>query len=268
MKYLIAVDLEGIHGVVGDRYETLTASKDYPLAVEGAVLEVNTAISALFDEGAELVAVWDNHGGIVNIPKDKIDERAVHINAKGERYRFDFAKNYGFDALLFIGYHSREGTKGGVLAHTYNSTAIQYARLDGKDIGELFVDSYIAASHGFLPIFVASDDKGVLEAKEIRSDIRSVITKYGKGRNCADLLPREEVLTAIYEEVRAAAKLNSPCELSLMQTATLEVRYTRCERAEDKLERARLENIPVSYGEDSHTLIFKITAANQIPLLL
>lgn len=268
MKYLIAVDLEGIHGVVGDRYETLTASKDYPLAVEGAVLEVNTAISALFDEGAELVAVWDNHGGIVNIPKEKIDERAVHINAKGERYRFDFAKNYGFDAILFIGYHSKEGTPGGVLAHTYNSTAIQYARLDGEDIGELFVDSYIAASHGISPIFIASDDKGVAEAVGIRSDIRGVITKYGKGRNCADLLPRETVLGAIYDEVRAAMGLPLPVTLEFPKEATLEVRYTRAERAEERAARAEENGIPHRFGRDTHTLICKITAANQIPMML
>ena len=42
--------------------------------------------------------------------------------------------------LIFLGYHAKEGTKGGVLAHSYNSKGIQYIRLNGKDVCTLLFD--------------------------------------------------------------------------------------------------------------------------------
>ena len=67
MEFIIACDLEGIHGVIGEAYKTLGESFDYQKAVEGAELEINTAAKALFDSGAEKVIVWDNHGGGGNV---------------------------------------------------------------------------------------------------------------------------------------------------------------------------------------------------------
>ena len=68
MEYLIAIDLEGIHGVVGEPYGKL--SKDSPYhapAAEAAALELNAAIKALFDNGATKVAVWDNQIGRAHV---------------------------------------------------------------------------------------------------------------------------------------------------------------------------------------------------------
>ena len=44
MEYLIAVDLEGVHGVVGEPYKGLTSDhEEYAKAVENATDEVNEA---------------------------------------------------------------------------------------------------------------------------------------------------------------------------------------------------------------------------------
>ena len=60
MKYLIAVDLEGAHGVVGEPYIGLKPGMaEYDLAVRNVTEEVNAAIDALFDSGADEVFVWD-----------------------------------------------------------------------------------------------------------------------------------------------------------------------------------------------------------------
>ena len=80
MEYLIAVDLEGIHGIVGEVNKTLTASKDYPDACYAAALEINAVARALFDSGATKVAVWDNHGGGNNIGKDDGNNDAEWID--------------------------------------------------------------------------------------------------------------------------------------------------------------------------------------------
>lgn len=270
MEYLIAVDLEGIHGVVGEAYGKL--SKDSPYhapAAEAAVYEINAAVNALFDNGATKVAVWDNHGGGGNVDFSKVDSRVIKIDPKGNKFRFDFVMEHNFSAILFLGYHPMEGTPAGVLAHTFNSTAIQYAKLNDKPIGELGIDSYICATHGIKPLFVASDRVGVAEMLNFCPTIHSVVTKYGIKRNKAELRDREEVLKDIYETVSAAAKENRENPIPRFpKLAHLEVRYTRTERAEEVYEKVTNEDIiPVCQGADSHILHFEIDKPQYIPKL-
>lgn len=255
-EYLIAVDMEGIHGVVGVPYEGLHGGLDeYCKAVENATKEVNAVVKGLFDGGAELVAVWDNHGGGGNLDFSKIDPRVVKIErmpmAKYER--MPFAKNYSFDGVLYLGYHSKEGTINGVLAHTFNSKAIQYFKVNGKTIGELDVDSWAAAEYGFSPLFCASDDICLAQVKEIEPKIRTVVTKYGKGRNTADLREPDEVLAEIYEQARACVGMKTePKRLTF--PAEFEARYTRTEDAEKMIEKARTYGQELVYGEDAHVV--------------
>lgn len=269
MEYLIAVDLEGIHGIVGEPFKTLTASFDYNDAVYSAVLEINAAARALFDNGATKVAVWDNHGRGENIDFGLVDSRAIRVSGKGYPRRYDFTLAHNFAGTIFLGYHAKEGTPKGVLAHSYNSTAIQYIKLNGEPIGELGTDSFICEMHGITPIFAASDDRGICEIKEYYPDIETVITKYGRGRNSADFKDRELVLSEIYDGVTAAMKKPHPTiTKEFTSPSTLEIRYTRAEYAEQVYQKATALSIKTEWGEDTHTLRFVITKPNEIPLLV
>ena len=268
-EYLIAVDLEGIHGVVGVPYEKLSrGSAAWEEAREYAISEVNAAVSALFDTGAVRVAVWDNHGDGNNLDFSKIDERAERIDSSGDKYRFDFTKERAFSGIIYLGYHSREGTPGGVLAHTYSSSAIQYVRLDGADVGELDVDTYIATEYGIAPLFCASDYACIEQFSKLAPNAVTVITKRGHGRNRATLKSESEVIRELYDGVRYAVERDASPIFHKMP-ATLEVRYTRCELAEEIFERvSKSGEAPVSYGADSHILIFNISHPKQIPCFL
>ena len=162
MEYLIAVDLEGIHGVVGEPYKTLTESFDYKDACEGAALEINAVADELFKGGATKVCVWDNHGAGKSIDFSKVDPRCEKIDPTGDEFRYDFVKRYNFKNVIFLGYHAAEGVPGGVLAHTYSSKSIQYLLLDGDTVGELTVDSLICDFHGIRPLLLAADDIAVV----------------------------------------------------------------------------------------------------------
>ena len=265
MQYLIAVDLEGIHGVVGEPNKTLTDSFDYKDAVDGAILEINTVAAALFDNGAGSVAVWDNHGSGKNIDFSLLDPRVERIDTTGNKYRFDFVKDYDFKGIIYLGYHAKEGAFGGVLAHTYSSKAFQYMKINGVAVGELTIDSYICESHGIPPIFAAADDVALGEITEIYPNIITVTTKYGKGRNSAELRESKTVLDEIRHKVVTAAVRKAPeCAKKFESPSELEVRFTRAERAADSFERAKKMGIPVRYGEDSHILFYEVTTPQQI----
>lgn len=255
-QYLVAVDLEGIHGVVGVPYEGLyKGTKEYEKAVENAIKEVNAVVKGLFDGGAELVAVWDNHAGGGNLDFSQIDARAVKIekNPMVKYERLKFAQDFAFEGILFVGYHSKEGSVNGVLAHTYNSSAIQYFKVNGQTIGELEVDSWAAAEYKSPPLFCASDEVGVKQALGIQPKMRTVVTKYGTGRNSAVFRDGSEVLAEMYEQAKACANVAiMPQKLTF--PATMEIRYTRTEDAVKYMEKARAYGQEIEFGEDAHII--------------
>ena len=268
MEYLIACDLEGIHGVVGEPYKGLLKElPDYTVAIRNAEKEINEAARALFDSGATKVALWENHGGGHNIDEKNIDSRVTHVYHTSGKPRFDFVREHNFKGIIYLGYHSREGTLGGVLAHTYSSVAIQYVKIDGKPVGELDIDTYICAMHGIAPLFCASDSICIQQYKELAPDSVTAITKIAKGRNEAEFFDEDTVLLMIYLGVMEAAKKDI-APIPYPTPASVEIRYTRMEHAAEKYKQAKDMGIQVKYGEDAHILHFIIEKMNELPSLI
>lgn len=256
-EYLVAVDLEGVHGVLGRAYESLhTGEPDYEKAIENATEEVNVVVKALFDGGATLVAVWDNHGSGKNLDFSKLDSRVIRVeNPPMSKYeRMSFAKNYAFDGVLYIGYHAKEGSLNGILAHTYSSKVIQYYKINGIAVGELEIDSWAAAEYGISPLFCSSDDVCVKQALAINENMQTVITKYGTGRNSGIFREKQDVLKEMYDKALACTNLQYKPK-KLVFPAQLEVRYTRSEDALKRLEKVRRYGQEANFGEDTHVIV-------------
>ena len=248
MKYLIALDLEGVGGVVGAPYSGLKKeSEEWYKARAQAILEVNTVAKALFDTGAELVALWDNHAGGGNLEYSLLDERIELIVPDNSELRQSFAKKFGFDAMYILGYHAMEGTVAAVLAHTFNSNKFQYFKINSRPVGEIAIDSYMAAENGYALTFLSGDDKACLEAKNTVPGIITVETKKGISRNKAILRSNEELLSRLYEKAKLAATLRlEPQKLEF--PLRFEIRYTRMEDAEKAIE------VLKANGEDAYII--------------
>ena len=269
MVCLIAVDLEGVHGVVGEPYKGLLREiPDYAKSVENATKEVNAVVAALADCGVEDIWVWDNHGGKPNLDFSKIDSRAKNANPSPKGItRLDFIKELNIKKIFYIGYHSREGSLNGVLAHTYSSVDNQYIKVNGKQIGEIEFDSWLAAEFGADSVFVASDDVCVGQVCDYDENIVTAITKIGTGRNSAIFKEADVVLREIYEGVSLAygkeiqtKKLVFPCDV--------EIRFTRMEFAAEKYESMKKLLPSIAYGEDAHTLCSKVKNVDELRVFL
>ncbi len=260
-EYLIAIDIEGIHGVVGEAMKTATEAFDYELAMVNATKETNVIVRALFDCGAARVSVWPNHGSPRNFDVDNLDPRAELIPKNLGRIpaRYYFREGHSYDGLFLVGYHAREGTRGGVLAHTYWSTGIQYIKLNGNPVGEVECDSYIAAWHGFPPLFVSSDAACVAQAEAALPGIRTVITKYGKTRNTADFVDEDALYEAFYRETVEAVKAPAPMQHMPLPTE-MEIRYTRMEIAEERFSKF-LKNGLVATVDEADCHIIRIVVS-------
>lgn len=232
MKFVIAVDCEGLACVVGAPGVTLNETRNFAFACAEAVREANAAARALFDSGAERVIVWDCHGGSLNMDYYDLDERVEIALGVGFPHRFP-GMDETFSGVLLIGYHPKDNTEDGVIAHTYSSRTYQWVKVNGVEMGEIGLDAAVAGEIGVPVIFVASDDKGVAEAREIMPWVETVATKQGFGWNAALSKHPKRVEREIYEAVkRAVSRLPEMRPFKLPKPIHVQIRYKRLEDAE------------------------------------
>jgi D-amino peptidase len=238
MKFIIAVDCEGVAGVVGNHGKGLGESPNMNLASKQAVRETNAAAQALFDEGAEEVIIWDNHNGSLNLNYEEVDIRCSLLIGTGSEKRCPLLTQNGFSGMLLIGYHAMEGTSDAVLAHSFSSKAMQGIEIDGKRVGEIAIDAAIAGEVGVPVIFVSSDDKGCREAQNFLPWIEVCETKTGFGWNMALSKHPLRVTEEIYKKVRqAVSRLSEMKFFCFPSPAVYRVRYQRMDAAESAANR-------------------------------
>lgn len=166
MRILISVDIEGIAGVSLPE-QTRPGSQGYEMARHLMTAEANAAVEGALEGGAEDIWLVDGHGTYSNILFEEVHPRAHLISGKprflGMLAGLDTCGPW--DGLFLIGYHACAGSFG-VLSHTVNSRAFRQISLNGKPIGEAFINSALAGEYNVPTLLVSGDD---LLAEEVRS---------------------------------------------------------------------------------------------------
>ena len=257
-RILIACDLEGVNNVAGEPYLGLTKGcEQWKVAKHQAVLEINAVAEALFDAGADCVDLWDNHGGGNNIDVADLDPRVKVLVCEPGKSRMYFAGEY--DCVCYFGYHAMEGTLGGVLAHTMSSVTIQHYKLNGRHIGEVDMDAYIAASYGVPSCLFVGGDIACAQAERAVPGIVTVTTKHEISRNEAVFRDNEELFADIKAKVSEAVEKDIPVD-RLTYPAVMEKSYKRVEDAAKYLKKLLAAGIEADYlsdeilGKDAHTV--------------
>lgn len=232
MKFIVAVDCEGVACGVGSPGASLNESRNLEFAKLQATREADAAARGLFAAGAEQVIVWDNHNGSLNLHYDLLDRRCDIALGVGFEHRFP-GLDESFAGVAFVGYHAMDNTIDAAMCHSFSSGAYQYIKVNGREVGELGIDAAVAGEMGVPPVFVASDDKGVAEAEAFFPGIGAVTTKKALGWNAAISKHPQRVIDEIYEAVQAAAARCAEMAPFCFETPLeLEIRFKRIERAE------------------------------------
>lgn len=258
LRFMVAVDCEGVACVVGAPGGSLNDSPNLAFATLQATREADAAVRACFDAGAGQVIVWDAHGSSVNLDYDLLDPRCDIALGVGFPRRWP-GMDETFAGVLFIGYHAMDSTEDAVIAHSFSSAAYQEIRIDGELVGELAIDAAVAGARGVPPLFVASDDKGAAEAARFFPGIETVATKTACGWNAAVSKHPRRAVEEIYAGVRRAIsnraamqpyRLDGPRELT--------IRYKR-------LEAAQAASRPPATGErlDAYTVRWRLASLDE-----
>ena len=221
-RFYIVTDLEGAAGV--DHWtQTREPGPAQDAARELLTDEVNAAVSGILDaEPHAAVDVWDGHGpgGLV---KDKLDARARYL--REERPRKALVTG-AYDAVFFVGQHAMAGTPMAPLAHTYSSRTIAYYRLNGVFVGEFGALVALAGSRGIPVVFVAGDDKTILEAQAWVPGIVGAAVKQGRGLESAIHLSHEDACRLVRQRAAEACEKRAAIQpVRVEPPYRLEIRY-------------------------------------------
>ena len=204
LRVYISVDMEGVAGVtVSD--QVTAGGGDYQMARMWTTQEANAAIQGALDAGATHIVVNDSHGGMRNILAHELNPAARLITGTPKPLGMMQGIDDTFDAVIFIGYHSRAGTANGILDHTYMGAAVYSLKINGHEVGESEMNALIAARYG-VPVVMISGDRAVCEQVKglLGEEVVTVEVKEGIGRFAANTLVPSEAQRKIRENARLA----------------------------------------------------------------
>lgn len=200
MRVYISSDIEGVAGVV-DRGHSSPTGPDYGRARRLMTGEVNAAAAAAFEAGAVTVLVNDSHGPMNNLLVEDLDERIELVTGRPKPLTMVHGVDDGFDLAMFLGYHAKAGTAGGVLEHSYNGICVFDITLDGRSYGEFGLNAMLAGYHGVPVVLASGDQKLAAEVADVSPRTEAVVVKQAVGRNAARTLTPRAAHARIAEAV-------------------------------------------------------------------
>jgi D-amino peptidase len=247
MKVFISVDMEGVSGLV--QWDPA----DRQLERELITAEANAAIAGVFDGGATEVLVTEAHANMRNIIPEKIDARARFLSGQPKPKNHMAGIDPSFKAALFVGYHSRAGTLGGIMSHTYE-LSIFSLRFNGLELGEIGTDAAIAGYHNVPVVLVTGDKTACLEARDLLGEVETVAVKEGVSRSSAICIQpsrsRELIREAAERAVNALTSVRVAKPFAISPPVRTEITFTDPSYADG------VANLPFVERIDGRTIAF------------
>jgi D-amino peptidase len=222
--------MEGITGVVSQSHTDHTAA-EYQRFRKLMTADTNAAIEGALAGGATDIVVNDAHGDMDNILIEELNPAARLIS--GSPKPFSMMEGIGQDvgAVFFVGYHARAGSAPAIHDHTWSSSTIYTATLNGKPMGEIMLNAALAGHFGASVALVTGDQLATAEAREVLGDVETVTVKIAIGRCAADCLPPAKTAPIIRQAAQKA--LNHRREPFIVKPPiTLEIEFLRSIQAE------------------------------------
>jgi len=205
MKLLIAVDMEGITGVVNFD-QTDPHHPEYQRFRRLMTQDVNAAVRGAAEAGAETILVTDGHWNSTNILIEELDSRAVLKSGSPSHFSMVEGVDSGVGAAFFIGYHARMGTENAILDHTWSSSRVKNLWINGRLAGESGLNGALCGSFGVPVVLVSGDQAVCAEAREWMPGIETVQVKRALGRHAAECLSVEKTQGLIKQGAETAVK--------------------------------------------------------------
>jgi len=260
MKAYISVDMEGLPGVSS---LTMLGPGNTQFGRASSIMTrlVNIVVEELSNQGFDEIYVADSHGLMTNIDYLELDSRATLIQGYPRPFSMVTLMDSGFDAALFIGYHSAAGTPHGILDHTMSGRTFAEIRVNGRRVSEFILNSLYAGEHGVPVILLAGDEYLANEVSEYSPWTVFVALKKGVSRYAAVYQGIDKVSEALREGVAKAVKKLKKNEVKPLKWET----PYRVELVlRDSLLADILETLPVFKRISAYQVEFSVETAREL----
>jgi D-amino peptidase len=209
LKVYISVDMEGIAGVVHSD-QVSSSGKDYNLARRWTTDETNAAIEGALEAGATEIVVNDSHGSKRNIIASLVNPEAYLITGSPKPLGMMQGIDETFDAIIFLGYHSKAGTKDAVLDHTMSGSAFASIVINDIEMSEAQINAALGAVYD-VPVVLITGDSTVCKQtqEELGKELEIAVVKEAVGRYAAKTLTPEKACVLIKEKTKKALQKKS-----------------------------------------------------------
>ena len=203
-RVFISIDMEGISGVV-DWTHVDSNHAEYGYYRKMMAGDLNAAIEGALAAGAKEIVVSDAHGGMRNLQPEDVNEAAYLIRGSPKPNSMMEGIDDGhYDAALFVGYHSMNGTERGILAHTITGSTVDAVIINGRETGEFGMNAALAGWHGVPSVFLAGDAAAAAEAESFVPGITTAPIKWAVGRYSAKCLHPNKSRALIKQRAKEA----------------------------------------------------------------
>jgi D-amino peptidase len=204
VKLFIAIDLEGISGVVSE-----ADAERQGVAAQRAHAHMRADLDAVLAgcaaAGAGEVVVCDAHDDGRNLDPAGLPEWVTLVSGSPAPGSMLEGLAPDCDAALFIGYHGRAGTLGAVLEHTW-SYGVYSVTVGDLEVGEFGIAALVAGELGVPAVYLSGDDKVASEAEDLVPGIVTTVVKTGVRREAARFVPPEEARARMARDVETALR--------------------------------------------------------------
>ena len=269
----LSIDLEGVCGVQSTRQ--LNPEPDdtaYREAVSQLVQETRMVLLAAADQGVEKVVINDAHCAMTNVAVWDFDDLPLEIrliSGKPKPWAMLGALQSGLpfpvEAIGLLGYHTKAGTQGGTLAHTFHHDVAD-VRINGKSYGEVGVNALYAGICHQLPVILVSGEtrlESEISAYLPSSQCSFVATKEGLGFSVACHRSLNDVFQDYESGMKQAAnifKAGKAKPISLKTPYSMEVEFVRPLFADTAMLLpgfTRLDGCTVAYQSDRFDILYQ-----------
>ncbi len=189
MKLYIVADMEGATGVTHRDQLLDTGGERYRAGCRMLTSDINAVIEGAVSEGVKEVTISEGHANMRNVLVEDLHPAARVIRGPALWTQKPLCQISGLSADMdlgfFVGFHSRAGTKGGLLSHTWAGAVVHKLSINGQEAGETLINAALLGEVGVPVALVCGADELAREATADLGDVEVAIVKETLGTQLA-----------------------------------------------------------------------------------
>lgn len=224
MKLYISVDLEGMTNVnFWHEIDFRDPSFEYHRKIVNK--QIIQICNSLFKRYKELkkITICDSHAFGNNILYEELPENVELIRGFPRPYYMMEGLTEEYSGVLLLGYHSKSGDIGN-LDHTY-SLKIDNIYINGKEMSEFLINSYLAGEYGVPTIFTSGGNEYIKYVHSLDLEVDTLVTKEELGKFSSKIQSSEVLEKNIHESIMHLKEVKEYTPIKIESNLEVQIRF-------------------------------------------